>query len=175
MDSSLDIATVVGQIRTNKGARDALGIISGMLHNAYLQLDNISTSQGLRNQAESYLNTVNGYAQEIYGKIPDDNGALGAANGARLGLVASQTNDALANIEEAAHVSEFHLAASLRKAVEDVGKDVGNIAASPFNGLTAALIAFLHSARTGLIIVGVAGAVYVFRRPILAAVAKGVK
>ncbi len=175
-DSATDIASVVSKLTTNDQARDALGIMASMLREAYTQAEtSISSGQGLQAQAISYLNEVNAYAQEIYAGIPNDRAALGAANAARLGLVASQTNDALANISEAVGVSDWHVASALKKAVREVSSDVGDIAATPFVGLTAALVAFLHSARTGLIIVGVAGAVYIFRKPILAALAKGAK
>lgn len=147
-----------------------------MLHEGYTRAnDYVSSGQGLRAQVFSYLDSINAYAQEIYARIPADTGPLDGANAARLGLVASQTNDVLSSVAEATGVSEWHLATALKKAVREVSSDVGDIAASPFVGLTAALVAFLHSARTGLIIIGVAGAVYVFRKPILASLAKVAK
>ena len=44
--------------------------------------------------------------------------------------------------------------------------------AAPFSGAAAALTAFLHAARTGLVIVAVVGTLYVFRAPLLSALRK---
>lgn len=181
--SAADLAGAAADVQTNRQARAILGIVASYLREAYQATDQISTGQGLRAQAVSYLDTVNRYATEVYAGIPDDGGAISFANAARLGLVTSQANDALANIEEAVGVSRWDLAASMKKAVSEIAADVstvaegigetaGNVAAAPFQGVVAGLAAFAHSARTFLIIAGLLGGAYLFRRQIAAGLAK---
>jgi hypothetical protein len=176
MDSAFDIADTVSKLNTNDQARAGLGIISTMLNDGYRQVPDVSADQDLRAATLSLLDSVNAYAQKIYSEIPDDTGPLGIGDGARLGLVASQTNDALAQVERNVGVSEWHVAAALQAAVKDVATSVGNVAgtavSAPFTGLIAGVVAFAHSAQIALLIGGGIVAVYLFRKPILSALSK---
>lgn len=160
-----------------------LGVITQYLQDGYKQAAQLSTSQGLQAQAYSYLNQVNSYAQEVYGEIPNDSADLTILNAGRLGLVASQTNDCLAAIEDAIGTTRWDLAAALTQAStelaaeaatvgQDVGSAVGAVAASPFQGAVAAITSFLYSARIALFIAGGVGLVYIFRHPIGRALGK---
>ena len=186
MSSAAALASAVSSVRTDADARAVLGVIAGDLADAYTLLPQISESQGLRAQALSYLNTVNAYAQEIYAKVPNDDADLSTSNSARLGLLASQTDEALTNIDEAVGVSHFDLASSIKNAVgeigggiadvaEGVGDVAGRAAAAPFQGLVAGLASFMYAARVFLFVAGGIGLVYLFRRPLGRAIGGAVK
>lgn len=187
MTTSADTLSALSDVQTIGQMRVALGVITQYLESGYDLLPTISTDQGLQQSAKQLLEDANTYAATIYANQPTDIPAQAYEpswqDSARLGLLASQTEDALNRVTESAKVSDFQLGPALKSAVaqasrdisdvaQSVGETAGNAAAAPFKGIMAAVIAFLDGAKTFLIIGGVVVVVYVFRKPLLGAAAK---
>ena len=183
MFTSPETVSAVADVQTIGQLRAALGVLTDYLAQGYAQLPNISTDQGLRASVQKYLDTVNAYAGSIYARQPTDvlaqNYEVGFMDAGRLGLAAGQTDDVLAEVSRAANVSDFKLGAvngrlqcSAKQAATDAGAAIGSVAAAPFQGITAGAVSFLYGARTILIGAGVVAVLYIFRKPLIAAIGK---
>jgi hypothetical protein len=187
MATSADTLSALSDVQTIGQLRAALGVITAYLKSGYDLLPSISTDQGLRASTQSLLDDANTYAKTIYDNQPTDLPAqayeVSWQDSARLGLLASQTETALNRVTASANASDFQLGPALKAAVAQVGAGIsdaanavgdtaGNVAAAPFKGLLAALVAFLDGAKTVIIIGGVVVVIYVFRKPLLGQLGK---
>lgn len=177
--SALKLAAALSDMQTVGQGRAALGVITSALRHGYQALEDVSTGGGdLRGTNREVLDNVNAYAVSIYAGLPTAEGrqadALGIADSAKIGLCASQTDDALDELARSIKVSDFDFAQSLHDAVEDVGKKIGEAAGTGLGkGIWAALFAFARSAWPLLLLVVVALVVWRFRGRLFAAAAGG--
>ncbi len=169
--SAFDIAATAAKITTIGQLRAAMGAVTLTLSQAYARLPDISRIAGEKDEAKFLLDTVNKSARLLYNKYTDDpdlqDQEISTWNATLAGQVVSQANDALATVEQAANEKLWDISSIVNESLAKVGGAVGGTFETATNGIVAGVAAFAHSARTTLIIIGVVGAIYVFRGPIL--------
>ncbi len=175
--SALAIAATAAKISTIGELRAAMGAVTLTLSQAYARLPDIGFIAGERKAATDLLDTVNKSAHLLYAKYNDDadlqDEEISTWNAHLAGQVISQANDALKTVERAANEDLWNVADIVDDALATVGHKAGATVQGVTNAITAGASAFVSAAwptvLLGIIVVGV----YIYRRPILAALSKG--
>ncbi len=181
--SALSIAQVASRIHNVAQVRAAMGAVTLTLSQGYAQLDQLTTVYGVQDDARYLLDMVNksaGILYHIYTDDPDLQAEeISVSHAISAGRIISDANDALKTIEGIANERLFDLATIVGAALDQVkvefqtvGKGVGDVVQGATNAVAAGVSAFAFAAWPTILLVAVGATVYVYRKPLLAALAK---
>lgn len=175
--SVFNLAAVAAKVTTIGAVRAAMGAVTLTLSQGYAQLDQISTIAGEKDAARSLLDTVNKSAQILYGIYNDDpdlqDEDISTGHAVSAAHIIYEANDALKSIEQAAGENLWDIATIVDNALSLIGAKVGSTIQGVTNAVAAGATAFAFAAWPTLLLLAAAGAIYVYRGPILKALAKG--
>lgn len=174
--SAIALAAAAAKIDTAAQLRAAMGAVATTLSQGYARLNEISSIAGENDAARSLLDTVNKSATILYQIYPDDpdlqDEEISTWHAHSAAVVISEANDALKAVEDAANQNLWDIAAIVTQALELVGGAVGSGLQAVTNAVVAGGSAFVAAAWPTLLIVGGLVVAYVWRGPLLAALAK---
>ena len=174
--NALSIAATAAKIQTIADIRAAMGAVTLTLSQAYARLDDISWIAGEKKAATDLIDTVNKSAQLLYAKYNDDpdlqDEDISAWNAHLAGQVIAQANDALTTVENAANENLWDISSIVDDALVTVGHKVGTTIQGVTNAIAGGASAFLSAAWPTVLLVAGGVILYVYRKPILNAIAK---
>lgn len=194
-DTSLAIAAIAARVNTIGQARAVLGVAANVIGDAYTHLPDIkantlgvilagpvlgwfeSTSiDDVRAAAKSRLDAANTYAQQVYAiwnSDPDlQDEEISATNATKVGFALARANDVLKDIQNLAQTDYWNFGDLLNDALAQAGQLAGSAVQSVTNAIAAGTAAFVWSSWPTLLLIAGAVGVYVFRKPIIAAISK---
>ncbi len=182
--TAFDVASVAAKIQTVAQVRAAMGAVTVALSAGYEKLSVFGPStsipnlvEGTRDAAFSLLDTVNKSAHILYNIYSDDpdiqNEDISTAHAISAGRIISEANDALKDVENAIGSNFSNVAAVVRDAIVETGTIAGTTVQGVTNAVAAGVSAFAFSAWPTLLLVGAGALIYINRKPILNALAKG--
>lgn len=138
---SAEDAQLLAGMQTNRQGRAVLGAIAQALRVAYEQrlpfYSQIgSAGRQLAAAMKSRLDGINGYAQRVYGGLPDDDAALSALNQQKIGLTLAQARDAANDVDETVRSQHLHLS----DVVEGVADILTKLVAAALGAVGGALL-----------------------------------
>jgi len=175
-DNALAIARVAAQVQTIAQARAVLGAVASTLQQAYGRLDELHNVAGQRDEMRSRLDAVNAFAQRTYAIWTDDpdlqDQEISSTNASRVGVCMAQASNALKDVQELAGQDFWNFAEILQDSLAATGAMAGRATQSVTNAIAAGGSAFVTAAWSTILVVAIAGGIYFFRRPIVAALGK---
>jgi hypothetical protein len=174
--SALDLAAAASKITNVVQIRAAMGAVTTTLAQGYAQLASITTTEGVQQAATDLLNTVNASATALYGKYTDEadlqDEDISVWNAHLAAVVISEANDALTDVEQAANLNLWDIAAIVEQALTLVGAAVGSGLQSITNAVVAGASAFAWASWPTLLLVGAGVIAYYNRDKIFKAIGK---
>lgn len=183
--SAFDVASVAAKIQTVAQVRAAMGAVTVSLSTGYEKLSVFGPStsipnlvEGTREAAFSLLDTVNKSAHILYNIYSDDpdiqNEDISTAHAISAGRIISEANDALKDVENAIGSNFSNIAQIVKDAIVSTGEIAGTTVQSVTNAVAAGVSAFAFSAWPTILLVAGGAMIYIYRKPILSAIVKGI-
>jgi len=162
-DTSFSVAGVAADVQTIGQARAVLGVVAGIVQDAYAELDASEVGRDLKSSLHNLLDVVNADAQRLYaiyaGATPDlFDQEISISNAAQIGVNLEYARSALAQVEAAVGIP-WDFTGQLKTALAGAGaiaqtgaSGIARAAAAAGAGLAAAFWPYLLVLAVGVFV-----------------------